>query len=256
MFAPELAASGEGFAPESFELLPELEAQSFWFRSRNELIAWSIQRYYPGARSLLEIGCGTGFVLAGIHETIPDLQLTGSEVSVAGLDVAQQRVPGADLFQIDARRLPFVAEFDVVGAFDVLEHIAEDEEVIAELCRAVRPGGGVIITVPQHPRLWSRVDEFSRHERRYTRRGLVAKIERAGLRVERVTSFVTLLLPPMWLSRVRSRGAAHFDPAHEHRSGARLDRALEKAMAVERLLIRRGLDLPVGGSLLVVAGKP
>jgi hypothetical protein len=101
----------------------------------------------------------------------------------------------------------------------------------------------------------SPVDEFSRHERRYTRRGLVSKLERAGLEVRRVTSFVTFLLPPMWLSRTRARRAGDFDPAGEYRAGARADRLLEKAMALDRLVIRGGVNLPVGGSLLVVAVK-
>ena len=255
-FAPELADTGEGFARESFDLLPDVEVGSFWFRSRNELITWAIRRYYPDARSLLEVGCGTGFVLAGLHEAFPEFQLTGSEVSTAGLDVARRRVGSAELFQMDARRLPFDAEFDIVAAFDVLEHIAEDETVLAELGRSVRPGGGVIITVPQHPRLWSRVDEFSCHERRYTRRDLVARIERAGLDVIRATSFVTLLLPAMWLVRARARRHDQFDPLQEYRTGARADRALEHVMTVERLLIRAGLNLPVGGSLLVATRKP
>ena len=255
MFAPDLAGGDEGFALESFEWLAELEAESFWFRSRNELIVWAIRRYLPDARSLFEVGCGTGFVLAGLRRAFPDLRLTGGEVSLAGLEVAKRRVHDIDFFQLDARRLPFEAEFDVVGAFDLLEHVAEDEAAIAELTRAARPGGGVVITVPQHPRLWSQVDEFSRHKRRYTRHELVSKLEQGGLQVRMITSFVTLLLGPMWLSRLRSRRAATFDPLQEHRIGARANHLLERTMAVERSLIRRGVDLPIGGSLLVVAER-
>jgi SAM-dependent methyltransferase len=253
-FAPELAIGG-GLSPESFEMLPEVEERSFWFRSRNQLIAWAIRTYFPAARSLLEVGCGTGFVLAGLGRAFPELQLSGSEISPAGLTVARSRVPCAELFQMDARRVPFDSEFDVIGAFDVLEHIAEDEVVLTEIRRAVRPGGGVVVTVPQHPFLWSEADEFSRHERRYTRRELVSKVEQAGLHVRRVTSFVTLLLPAMWLSRAWSRRSESFDPGREYRSSARVDRALERVMAVERSAIKRGFDLPVGGSLLVVATR-
>ena len=62
----------------------------------------------------------------------------------------------------------FRNEFDVIGAFDVLEHIADDELVLSQMHQAVRKGGGIILTVPQHSFLWSEIDEYSRHVRRYS----------------------------------------------------------------------------------------
>ena len=96
----------------------------------------------------------------------------------------------------------------MVGAFDVIEHISEDEEALAQLRRAVRPGGGVLVTVPQHPRLWSPADDYGEHKRRYRRRELVEKVSAAGLEIERITSFVSLLLPAMIASRFLDRRRA------------------------------------------------
>ena len=96
---------------------------------------------------------------------------------------------------MDARRIPFRDEFDVIGAFDVIEHIEEDVAVIDEVGRALRPGGGFVMTVPQHPALWSPQDEHAHHVRRYTAAGLRRKVEAAGFEVVRMTSFVRLLLP-------------------------------------------------------------
>ena len=123
MFAPELVAPGESFPKSSFHLLPEWEQRSFWFRSRNKLVIWALQRYLPHARNFLEVGCGTGFVLQGLRAARPELELTAAELFVEGLEVTRERVPDATLIQADARRLPFRDEFDVVGAFDVLEHV-------------------------------------------------------------------------------------------------------------------------------------
>jgi SAM-dependent methyltransferase len=242
-----------GFDEESFDHLPEAEEGSFWFRSRNELILWALRRHFAEARSMLEVGCGTGFVLAGVRDAFPGMRLVGAELYEAGLEVAAKRVPEAELLQMDARRIPFRNEFDVVGAFDVLEHIGEDEQVLAEIHAALRPGGGVLITVPQHPRLWSTVDEYSHHVRRYTRRELLAKVRDAGFEVVRWTSFVSLLLPVMALSRMRQRRQKTFDPMAEHRAPAFVDSALGWVLGAERALIRAGLALPVGGSLFVVA---
>jgi SAM-dependent methyltransferase len=246
----------EGFPGWSFERLEQLEESSFWFRARNELIAWALAKHFPHARSFLEVGCGTGFVLNGLHELLPELRVTGAEPWREGLDVARRRLPDVELLQLDARRLPFDAEFDVAGAFDVLEHIDEDEDVLTELARTVRPGGGVILTVPQHPRLWSPFDDISQHRRRYTARELTRKLEAAGFGILRRTSFVTLLLPGVALARIQARRAGDaYDPYAEFAIPRWLDRALERVLAVERQAIVRGVNLPLGASLLVVAAR-
>jgi SAM-dependent methyltransferase len=256
---PELrfAEGDPSFPDDSFELLRGLEDRSFWFRARNDLIVWALRSHFASARSLFEVGCGTGFVLAALRERCPRLRLAGGELSRAGLDVARSRLPDVPLLQVDARRLPFEAEYDVVAAFDVLEHVREDETVLRELARAATPRGGVLLTVPQHPFLWSDADTFGGHERRYTRRELVAKLERAGLRVEHVTSFVTLLLPVVAGSRLVQRWRSKpFDPADEFALPRAVDGLFERVMTLERRLIARGISLPAGSSLLAVATRP
>jgi SAM-dependent methyltransferase len=256
VFATEPDDPGEALDPGSFDHLPAAEERSFWFRSRNELVFWALGSYFPKSRSMLEVGCGTGFVLAGLHRRFPELALSGGELFAAGLDTAATRVPAATLYQLDARRIPFEREFDVIGAFDVLEHVEEDEVVLGEMSRALKPGGGVLLTVPQHPRLWSDVDDFSRHRRRYGAAELRAKLERAGFEMARLTSSVTLLLPAMAASRLRQRrGLERFDPLAEYRHRPLVDSALGWVMGLERSLIRVGLPLPAGGSLLAVARR-
>jgi SAM-dependent methyltransferase len=255
-FAPDAAGEGRGFDPASFERLSATEEQSFWFRGRNAMILWALDRYFPAASSFLEVGCGTGFVLRGVRHAHPGVRLAGAELYPEGLRFAAERVPDAALLQLDAVAMPFQDEWDVVGAFDVLEHIEDDEAALRGMCQATRPGGGLLITVPQHPSLWSGADDYAHHQRRYRRRELLAKVEGAGLRVERVTSFVTLLLPAMYLSRWRERRAGSaYDPAREHATAERVP-VLERFLDAERWAISRGANLPVGGSLLLVARKP
>jgi SAM-dependent methyltransferase len=245
-----------GFDEEAFHHLPQAEEKSFWFRSRNAVIIWALRRYFPNAQSMLEVGCGTGFVLRGVRSAFPQMRLVGVEPFQAGLAVAAQRVPDAELLELDARDLPFRAEFDIVGAFDVLEHIDDDERALAAMHEALRPGGGLVVTVPQHPRLWSAVDEYSRHVRRYRRSELLAKLRDAGFDLVRWTSFVSLLLPVLALSRLRFRGKEMFDPLAEYRTPPFVDSAFGWVLTAERTLIRSGLSLPAGGSLLVVARRP
>ena len=82
---------------------------------------------------------------------------------------------------------------------------ADDEAVLASIHGALKPGGIVIVTVPQHMWLWSATDEQAMHKRRYTRRELTAKLEAAGLEILKFTSFVTVLLPVMYASRLTKR---------------------------------------------------
>lgn len=256
-FAPELATEGPGFDDSYFAELATLEEGSFWFRARNELILWALRKYFVSAASFLEIGCGTGYVLGAVSAEIPAARLVGSELFVSGLNIAAKRVPTAEFYQIDARSIPFRNAFDVIGAFDVIEHVDDDRRVLQQVAAALVPGGGVIVTVPQHPSMWSPQDDFAHHVRRYTAREVTRKLRDAGLEVVRCTSFMSLLLPLMFVARRRSRatGGNELDVMAELRQPRMISGALEYALGFERALIRRGMSFPAGGSLLVVARK-
>lgn len=254
--APEFANGGGGFKPEYFSELSRLEAENFWFRARNELILWALRTYKPDASKFLEVGCGTGFVLSGVSRVCPQIELSGSEIFLAGLSHAAKRVPFAHFMQMDARRVPFVDEFDVIGAFDVLEHIEEDETVLAQLHRAIKPSGVLLLTVPQHPWLWSDSDEYACHVRRYNRAEIEHKVLTAGFEILRSSSFVTSLLPVMMLSRIlRKQKTKDFNPVGELKINSVLNKAFYALMMLDLGGIRLGVNYPVGGSRLVVARK-
>src|SRR5712691_5191111 len=94
-------AERSGFDPALSAYLAELEPRSFWFRARNRLIVSAVRRYFPQARTLLEVGCGTGFVLAALQQAFPGLHLTGSELFREGLEIAQRRLPEVELIELD-----------------------------------------------------------------------------------------------------------------------------------------------------------
>jgi SAM-dependent methyltransferase len=250
-------SQAEALPEEAFDRLVSVEDASFWFRARNRLLIWALNTYFPQARSLLEVGCGSGYVLGGLARARPDLRLAGCDLSERGLAYARERAGHAELLRADATELPFREQFDVAGAFDVIEHVADDRAVLNAMRRAVRPGGGVIITVPQHRWLWSAVDDYSGHQRRYRRGELVQKLQGSGLRVRHVTSFVSLLLPLMFASRLSHVLLRRpVDPARELTVDPRLDRWLERTMQVEIAWLARGASLPAGGSLLAIAQRP
>lgn len=256
-YAPDFANDGGGFKSTYFSELARLEEANFWFQSRNQLILWAIKNYSPNFQSLLEIGCGTGYVLSGISKQFPDSTLFGSEIFIAGLGFAAARLPSTQFMQMDARNIPFENHFDVIGAFDVLEHIQEDEQVLSQMCAALQPDGIMLLTVPQHGWLWSSIDEYAFHVRRYAATELHQKIEAAGFHIIRSTSFVTTLLPAMMLSRFFQKKVTNkeFDPAAELKISPWLNTLFCRLLNVELALIKRGVNFPAGGSRLVIAKK-
>ena len=254
-FAPEFSSVNDGYDAAFFERLAALEDGFFWFESRNALLTWAFAKYFPSATSFFEVGCGTGFVLREIGRKFPQMHLTGGEVFENGLKIASKRLPQAELLQVDASRMPFHEEFDVVGAFDVVEHIEDDEAVLRGLYQAVRPGGGVMLTVPQHQFLWSSADDYAHHKRRYSRADLVQKVERAGFRVAMATSFVSFLMPALLVTRMGRGQKDGYNVFREFEIGAVTNRMMAGVLGVERGAIRAGVRFPMGGSLLVVGRK-
>lgn len=262
-YAETLMQSGDGFHASSFSRLWDVESKNFWFISRNKLILYFLKKFVGDEqKNFLEIGCGTGFVLSGIASEFPEFQLAASDAFVEGLSFASQRVPRASFLQMDARNIPFYDEFDVVGAFDVLEHIDDDVSVISEVRNALRAGGYFVATVPQHMWLWSRQDELACHVRRYSPGELEKKLEAAGFCIKESVSFVGLLLPLMWISRkmMQKSGNDNQDKQEdadmrEFSISAPLNRLLTWILTAERAAIKLGMRLPWGGSRLVVACK-
>ena len=253
-YAPALARQTDGFEAAFFTELSRVEERHFWFRQRSRLIVHALRRYCPSLGSFLEIGCGTGQVLAEVARAFPGARLLGSEILSEGLCHAARRLPGAELLQMDARRLPYADEFDAIGAFDVLEHIDEDTVVLDEIRGALKPGGTLVVTVPQHRWLWSATDAYSRHFRRYDAAALHAKLLNAGFRILRSTSFVSFLLPAVLLSRALDRkGGQERERRVESDIPDWMNRVFNAIQGLEVALITRGIDMPIGSSRLVVA---
>ncbi len=193
-------------------------------------------------------------MLAGLREALPKARVAGGEIYTNGLEYAAKRLgSNVDLYQMDAEAIPFSGEFDLIVACDVLEHVEADEHVLREMYRALKPGGGILVSAPQHPFLWSRVDEIARHKRRYRRTELQEKCLRAGFKVVEQTSFVFTLLPLMVTQRLTAAKRANYNWQVEMTIPYWLDRLFQGALEVERALIARGLSFPLGGSRIVIA---
>lgn len=258
LFCPQLSDTLTGCDPEGFASLAQAEDRHFWFQARNRLLVGLLRRYFPGARSLLEIGCGTGNVLVPMFRRGNWKRIAGAELHVSGLRIARSRLPPeVELVQLDATSIPATSVFDVIGAFDVLEHIEQDEAALREMYRAVKPTGGVMIAVPQHPALWSVSDELAYHQRRYRRGELERKLSAAGFTVVFSSSYIFFLLPMLIVNRLLAGGGKKDRSAigREFQLATGINSILGAITNAEVALTLAGMRWPAGGSRIVVARR-
>lgn len=239
------------------ELVAEVEQDHFWFRERNRLIIATCESVSGtlAGRRILEVGCGTGFVLEGLEKA--GGIVCGVDSSLVGLRYARRRVSGP-LIRCDAGDLPFDREFDLAFLCDVIEHSSDDAAVLRAAAQALKPGGLVVITVPAHAWLWSPLDVASGHKRRYSRAGLAAVMRQANFDVLRTRYFGGLLVPIQLAHRWTLR---RFDARTAASSKVLLHAALrvppKSVNRLLRVLMRADLALgdrrwPFGSSLIAV----
>ncbi|MBN1967158.1 MAG: class I SAM-dependent methyltransferase [Anaerolineae bacterium] len=243
-----------------FEPLMAAEDRHFWFRARNIILSRVISQITrqldPGYR-VLEVGCGTGNVLRVLEQACPGGTVVGMDLFAEGLAYAQQRV-SCLLVQGDMHQPPFGVPFDVIGLFDVLEHLPDDHKVLRDLFDMLAPGGRLLLTVPAHQALWSYFDEAAHHCRRYELPDLQDRLTGAGYAVEYLTPYMAALYPLLRLWRGRRPAAnesAQDRSVDELRIVPVLNDVLAFALAQEARLIARRRRLPFGSSLLAVARR-
>lgn len=121
----------------------------------------------------------------------PRLPLAGTQfLDISAPALSQLQGRGAQVVQSQVSSLPFpAASFDLVCALDIVEHVEDDEGVLAELARVARAGATVLLSTPLHQAMWTPFDDFVGHRRRYEPDELLTKLARHHLRVERSAVF-------------------------------------------------------------------
>jgi 2-polyprenyl-3-methyl-5-hydroxy-6-metoxy-1,4-benzoquinol methylase len=190
----------DGYPEDVHALLAEVEPRHFWFRERNRLIVSTLREVFGdlNGRAVLDIGCGTGFVLSALEAA--GCSGWGLDMNQAGLRYARRRLSGPLVCE-DAARVPFVEQFPIVLLCDVIEHVQDDLGVLRQARNALRSDGAIVVTVPAHRWLWTPVDDASGHRRRYSRQMLVQALADAGFETVVARYFNALLLPIQIMQR-------------------------------------------------------
>jgi SAM-dependent methyltransferase len=230
--------------------MAELDDRHWWYRARREILSKLIARKIrlPKQARILEIGCGTGHNLEMLRHFG---RVDGIEIDAAARAVANRRL-GHRVMDAPLPELPGVEDraYDLVAILDVLEHVEADREALASIARKLKPGGRILITVPAHPWMWSAHDEVNHHKRRYTRATLSKVVAEAGLKLEMMSWFNSLLFPLAAAARLAGRLTGKED-SDDKLPPAALNRLFEALFGLERYAIGR-LPLPPGVSLVAI----
>ncbi|GLR46574.1 class I SAM-dependent methyltransferase [Sphingomonas astaxanthinifaciens] len=234
-----------------YDRMAELDQLHWWYRARRKVLSALIARVVKPPRNarILEVGCGTGHNLAmlDLFGTVDAI-----EVDPAARAMAEQRLgrPVGSAPLPDLKGVPS-GGFDLIGSFDVIEHIDDDRAALAGIARCLKPGGKFVMTVPAHQWMWSAHDEVNHHRRRYSKSGLEALFKGSPLKLERIGYLNSLLFPVAMAARAAGRLTGK-DDGDDTLPPAPLNAALEAVFAQEARLIGR-VALPPGLSLWAVA---
>lgn len=211
----------------------------WWYRARERLLPAALAPSVRSTELVLDVGSADGPSAAWLPGRIP-LDIDPRGLRPGGVCASADRLPFAD------------GTFDVVSAFDVVEHFADDVGMLRELRRVLATGGSLLLSVPAYQWAWSPFDVRAGHHRRYTRRSIAGAVVKAGFEVERSTYAFMLTLPMFVLSRLLlrwGRGSATVTALP-----AAVETLLLALCRIEELVLRRW-SVPAGSSVLVAARR-
>lgn len=179
--------------PDYYRQMAALQSDHWWYEGRRTILA-SIIKHLPLPKNaqILEAGCGPGANLTmlscfgELSAFEPEEYASQHAAQISGMTVKTGTLPD---------HIPFEHNFDLIGAFDVIEHIDDDVAALNALRQHLKKNGYALFTVPAHPWLWSHHDDINHHKRRYTHKSFKTALQRAGFQVEKISYYNMWLFP-------------------------------------------------------------
>lgn len=237
------------------EEMSDVEENNWWHEGRRRILCDTIELVLKNVKNpmILDVGCGTG----GTSNAFLKLgNLIGTDFSFAALKLASKK--GLEnIFRSTLTDIPLKNNsFDVITAFDVIEHVKDDSTVLLELKRLIKYNGHLVITVPAFQFLWSEHDVALSHFRRYTISTLTKVLNDSGFEIVRISYFVSFIFPPYALYRILTRNSINKEkPKTVKRTFPKsINNLFLKFILIENKLLKK-IDLPFGISLICIARK-
>ncbi|MDX2256353.1 MAG: class I SAM-dependent methyltransferase [Pseudanabaenaceae cyanobacterium bins.39] len=251
---------------ELYQEMYAVERQHWWFRARREILVKCLVEHLAGGK-VLDVGCGTGFMLEILQSEF------GDRYESWGLDMAAMAIAFCQAKGLERIYQGTLADhgaslpteyFDMLMFLDTIEHINDDFAVLMQGHRYLQDRGHILITVPAYQFLWSGHDVVHGHYRRYTKSQLADLVHRAGYEVRFMSYFNTLLFPPIVIARLinnfrnyfRSHNVKNTQDSH---SDAKLPAALVNQLLYQVFQWERqwlpNFSFPFGVSIICLAQR-
>jgi len=240
-----------------------LERNHWWFKGRQKILETQIIKIFPNRTDLkiLNAGCATGFSSEWLMQFGEVVSLEyDPECYAFTRDVVKISIVQGSILE-----LPFKdKQFDLVVAFDVIEHVDNDVLAVQEMCRVCKMSGYVFVSVPAYLFLWSQHDEINHHFRRYTKNTLRKVFNKSDLTPIFESYFNTFLFLPIAFVRVMLNFFRKFKKQDASKinenapsdleigSNKILSTILYRIFAGENFLLKRRLRLPFGVSIMAM----
>lgn len=249
-----------GMSPIGLDNCYKIEQEHFWYKYRRKIILQYFNKYIPKDKEILEIGAGTGNISRQLMSDGYN-KISIGEIHENGLKYAMT-YGIENLYQFDITNSPFQNHFDVIGMFDVLEHINNDSLAIQNISKMLKNNGFFVLTVPAHMWLWCREDQIAFHKKRYEINELLLLLKNNGFDIVLSKTFFIFILPLLVLRKLlhpASDKDVHLAEieAYDFALNPVINKILLGITAVENFIFNKLFDIStsLGGSLLVIAKK-
>lgn len=239
-----------------YERMHAVEDRMWWYRGLRTLVAGQLARALatsPARGPVLDAGCGTGGMLRVLGADVEGRTTLGLEYDALAASLAASKA-NRPVVSGSVNEMPLGE--GVLGGYvslDVLCHGAvEPTRALKEAHRCLGQGAVAVFNLPAYRWLLSAHDRRVHNVRRFTRGQAHVLLAGHGFRILRSSYWNTLLFPLMILHRLIDRGDAESDVRDYPRW---LEAFFSTMLAIERSMIASGLNLPFGGSLIVVAAR-
>lgn len=242
-----------------YDTMRSVEDTYWWYAGLHTLVANNALQVLKNSSQLkvLDAGCGTGGVMARLHQIVPEVELTGIDFIAAAVEYTKQRQVGA-VKQASVESLPFPNEFfDLVVSLDVVcSEGVDDSQAFAEFYRVLKSGGSLLVNLAAFDFLKGEHSLAGHEERRYTKQRLLKLLTRAGFEVETMTYWNTTLFPVMVVWRPLSLMLANKQTPHSDLKPlpSVINQAL-KWMILREIQLTQSISLPFGSSVFAIARK-
>ena len=235
-----------------YEDMNRLERSHWWFVARREILAKVIDAYVAPGSAVLDVGCGTGFVLEELKDKY---EVHGLDAAAVAVDFCHKKglrnVHLGILGETDFGR----RDFDLVTFLDVIEHLDDDVGAMTNARALMKRDGLLLVTVPAYQFLWSAHDVVHHHRRRYTRAGLERAVRAAGFEPMYVSYFNTVLFPLIFSARMAGKllgRVGREDASDAQEPSPFVNKLLRAAFSAEKAVLPR-VSMPFGVSLICLA---